>query len=293
MARKTKRPKAAKKQHAQQIPLYQINEIMDLWSQGLSNNAVAIRMDINRRTVDRLRLNIDLCNEPYPAFVKRGPRRKLNREQEDCMLDYLRDRPTAYRSEVQWFLFDEFEVVISEQRISEILGERHFSKKAAQRVAAEQNPLLRADYEEKMKSMPAHRICCVDESATNERTGWRKYGFSPLNTLCKDQGSAKRSKRISVLLAITIDGYLCDPLIYQGSITAEQFENWIEYVVVPQLNRGMFLVMDNAPIHRNSRLIEICDAASIELVKLPPYSPNYNPIELSFSYLKAWIKRNF
>lgn len=130
------------------------------------------------------------------------------------MLDYLRDRPTAYRSEVQQFLFNKFEVVISKQRISEILGERHFSKKAAQRIAAEQNLLLRADYEEKIKSMPAYRICCVDKSTSNERTGQRKYSFLLLNIPCKDQGSTKRSKRISVLLAITVDGYLRNPLIY-------------------------------------------------------------------------------
>lgn len=250
-------------------------------------------MNIGRRTVDKLRLNIDLFNEPYPRFVKKGPIRKMTREQEDFMLDYLRDRPTAYYQEIQWFLYNEFDVVLSEQRISEIIKEREFSKKAVYRVAAEQNPLLRADFEEKMKSMPAHRVCCVDESASNQRTGWRKYGFSPINTPCKDQGNAKRSERWSVLPALTTNGYLDGALIYQGSIDSKKFEDWIEFVVLPQLERGMFLVMDNAPTHCNDWLKDICYNAGIELVKLPPYSPNYNPIELSFSLLKAWIRRNF
>lgn len=55
----------------------------------------------------------------------------------------------------------------------------------------------------------------------------------------------------------------------------------------------MFLVIDNAPTYRNDWLRDICHTAGIELVKLPPYSPNFNPIELSFSSLKAWIRRNF
>lgn len=55
----------------------------------------------------------------------------------------------------------------------------------------------------------------------------------------------------------------------------------------------MFLLMDNAPIHRNGRLDDICYAASIKLVKLPPYSLEFNLIELSFSSLKAWIRRNY
>lgn len=55
----------------------------------------------------------------------------------------------------------------------------------------------------------------------------------------------------------------------------------------------MFLVIDNAPIYRNGRLDDICYAIGIELVKLPPYSPDFNPIELSFSSLKLWIRRNY
>lgn len=53
-------------------------------------------MKIGRRTVDKLRLNIKLFNELYLVFVKKGPIRKMTREQEDFILDYLRDRPTAY-----------------------------------------------------------------------------------------------------------------------------------------------------------------------------------------------------
>lgn len=187
MPRKPKRARPTRKQqHSQQILLYQINKIRELWSQGLSNNTVATIIGIGRRTVDKLRLNLNLFNELYLVFVKRGPIRRLNREQEDFILDYIRDRPTAYLQEIQQFLYNEFEVVLSKQRISEIIKEREFSKKAVYRVAAEQNALLRTDFEEKIKTMPAYRVCCVDESISNQRTSQRKYRFSPINTLCKD-----------------------------------------------------------------------------------------------------------
>lgn len=58
-------------------------------------------MDVSRRYVDKLRLNIELYNTLYPAFVRKGLIPKLNREQEDYMLDYIRDRLIAYLSEVQ------------------------------------------------------------------------------------------------------------------------------------------------------------------------------------------------
>lgn len=50
--------------------------------------------------------------------------------------------------------------------------------------------------------------------------------------------------------------------------------------------------MDNAPIHRSERVRELCDEAGIRLEYLPPYSPDFNPIELSFSCFKAWVRRN-
>lgn len=72
---------------------------------------------------------------------------------------------------MQWFLYDEFDVVISEQRISKILITRKFLKKAAQRIALEQNPILRTDYEEKIKYILVYRIYYVNKSTSNERTG--------------------------------------------------------------------------------------------------------------------------
>ena len=50
--------------------------------------------------------------------------------------------------------------------------------------------------------------------------------------------------------------------------------------------------MDNARIHQSIELDQLCEAAGVLLVKLPPYSPDFNPIETSFSILKQWMKRN-
>ena len=73
-------------------------------------------------------------------------------------------------------------------------------------------------------------------------------------------------------------------------------EYFIEEVLVPQMNpfpgRNSILVMDNARIHHGGRTSEICEAANILLIYLPPYSPDFNPIEKVFSVLKSQIKRH-
>jgi transposase len=95
-----------------------------------------------------------------------------------------------------------------------------------------------------------------------------------------------------VLPALTWKGYLAGTLIRQGSITAEVFEEWLEFTVLPQLEAGTILVLDNASIHRSARVKELVEAASCFLEYLPPYSPDFNPIEISFAWLKEWIKRH-
>jgi transposase len=95
-----------------------------------------------------------------------------------------------------------------------------------------------------------------------------------------------------VLPAISIDGYLRDPLIIQGSVTAGVFNDWMHSVVIPQCGPGTIFLMDNASIHHTVGLQEVIEGSSMRIEYLPPYSPDLNPIEQSFNVLKAWIRRH-
>ena len=87
-------------------------------------------------------------------------------------------------------------------------------------------------------------------------------------------------------------------MIYQGSITKASYIDFIREKVLPHCNsfasgrERSVLVMDNAKIHHDEELLRICGEVGVLVEYLPPYSPDFNPIELSFSILKAWIKRN-
>jgi len=91
---------------------------------------------------------------------------------------------------------------------------------------------------------------------------------------------------------MTVDGYVSEPLIYQGGINVEIFVAWLAEDVLPQLLEGSILVIDNASIHRLAEVYAVVAEVGFELEFLPPYLPDYNPIELSFAILKAWIKRH-
>jgi transposase len=137
----------------------------------------------------------------------------------------------------------------------------------------------------------------LDESASNERTGDRKYGYGPIGGDAPSMKRLlKRSLRWSVLPAYTIEGYI-STLTFQGGITKVIFENWLEFQVLPLCNQWPLprsvIVLDNCSCHCGVRVKELCKQFNIELKYLPPYSPDFNPIEQSFNVLKAWIRRHY
>ena len=141
----------------------------------------------------------------------------------------------------------------------------------------------------------AEQLVFLDESAANERTGDRKYGWSPEGTICGVDRVLKRSERWSILPALAVDGYL-SYLIFQGSITSAIFEAFVEEQVLPHCTPypgpRSVLILDNAAIHKSTRLRELYKQHGVLLKFLPPYSPDYNPIEATFKDIKAWIRRN-
>jgi transposase len=212
------------------------------------------------------------------------------------LLNFLLDQPTAYLDEMATFLFDEFEIEPSLATISRILSEAKWSRKAVQSRAAERNEPLRTVWWGRQKKYQSHQLVFLDESAANERTGDRKFGWSPIGLICGVSRPIKRSKRWSILPALGDEGYLCH-LINQGSITAEIFLEFVEFSLLPLCSAypgpRSVLILDNATIHHNPRLRELCNERGILLEFLPPYSPDYNPIEATFKDLKVWLKRNY
>lgn len=179
--------------------------------------------------------------------------------------------------------------------ISRALRRKRWSRKVATKYAQERSIPLRLLWRARQKTWDIDQLVCVDESACNERTGDRKYGWSLANVAALARYPVRRSERWSILPALTHEGYMAYR-IHQGSITAELFEDFLENDILPNCTPypgpRSIIIMDNATIHRSDRVQELCAMAGVLLEYLPPYSPDFNPIEQSFSVLKTWIRRH-
>jgi transposase len=81
------------------------------------------------------------------------------------------------------------------------------------------------------------------------------------------------------------------PFVLDGPIDRNAFETYIGKVLVPELAAGDVVVMDNLSSHKGPRVRDMIEAAGATLLYLPPYSPDFNPIEMAFSKLKALLRK--
>ena len=81
------------------------------------------------------------------------------------------------------------------------------------------------------------------------------------------------------------------PMLIDGPINGEIFRAYVERVLVPELRPGDIVIMDNLGSHKSAAVRDAIEAAGAELVFLPPYSPDFNPIENAFAKLKALLRK--
>ena len=157
--------------------------------------------------------------------------------------------------------------------------------------AAERDEFLRAAWRAMVAGglVDAERLVFVDEMGTNvsllplyawSRKGKRVFGSAPRNW----------GKNVTLLASITRRG-LGPCLAVEGATTREVFEAYLEQVLAPTLRPGQVVVMDNLSSHKGGRVKEIVEARDCELLYLPPYSPDFNPIEQAFSKIKGLLRR--
>jgi hypothetical protein len=103
-----------------------------------------------------------------------------------------------------------------------------------------------------------------------------------------------RGTKYSILPAISLDGILHLEVL-ENTITGNDFQHFVQGLL-PRMNKwplpNSVLVIDNASIHKVAGIQEMVEESGVRLLYLPPYSPDFNPIELAFSTIKAWLRAN-
>jgi transposase len=156
--------------------------------------------------------------------------------------------------------------------------------------ASERDEFLRAAWRSLVaQGIDAERLVFVDEMGTNISLSplyaWSKRGERAFVSVPRNWG-----KNVTLLASMSVRG-MGPCLAVEGSATTEVFLAYLEQVLAPSLRLGQVVVMDNLTAHRGERVRELIESRGCELIYLPPYSPDFNPIEEAFAKLKALLRK--
>ena len=122
------------------------------------------------------------------------------------------------------------------------------------------------------------RLLFVDEMGVHTSLA-PIYGYAPKGERLNLSVPRNRGKNTTLLSSMTLLG-MGPSLAVQGATTARVFETYVEKVLAPSLEEGQVVVMDNLGAHKPQRVRELIEERGCELLYLPAYSPDYNPIEI-------------
>jgi DDE superfamily endonuclease len=144
--------------------------------------------------------------------------------------------------------------------------------------ASERDEWLRAAWRVMVaEGIDARRLVFVDECGTHTSLS-PLYGWAPKGQRSHLKVARNWGINITLLASITREG-MGPSLAVEGATTREVFEAYLEHVLAPALKEGQLMVMDNLSSHKGGRVSELIEQRGCELVYLPPYSPDFNPIE--------------
>jgi len=117
----------------------------------------------------------------------------------------------------------------------------------------------------------------------------RLRGRAPRGQRLIDRTPHGHWKTTTLIAALGIEGVRCSTVV-DGAVNRDIFESFVENVLVPELRPGDIVILDNLSSHKGPRVRELIESAGAELVFLPPYSPDLNPIEMVFSKIKQLLR---
>ena len=134
------------------------------------------------------------------------------------------------------------------------------------------------------------RLIFVDECGTHTSLA-PIYGYAPRGERLRLWVPRKRGKNTTLLSSISSTG-MGPSMAVEGATTVRVFETYVEKVLVPSLEEGQVVVMDNLGAHRPKGISrELIEQRGCELLYLPAYSPDYNPIEEAFAKIKNLLRK--
>ena len=155
--------------------------------------------------------------------------------------------------------------------------------------ASEQHPAVREAWRAEVTPIPATELVFLDETGSHlgytPTHAWAPRGLRAHAAAPRNPGENK-----TVVAALTLDG-VGALMRFDGGMTSARFEGYVRHILAPTLRAGQIVIADNLRAHHTDGARAAIEARGAKLCHLPPYSPDFNPIEHAFSKVKQSLRR--
>ena len=156
-------------------------------------------------------------------------------------------------------------------------------------ASSERDERRRDAFARYVRSIVAERFVFVDECSTNISLS-PIYARAPKGERARGKAPRNWGKNVSLVCAIDSGG-VKPSMSVEGAVDTKAFESYVEHFLAPTLKRGQIVVMDNLSVHKSKRVQRLIEGAGCELLFLPAYSPDFNPVEEAFSKVKGSLRK--
>lgn len=143
-------------------------------------------------------------------------------------------------------------------------------------------------YQELIEDIDSQLLVYIDESGIDaticKEKGWGRKGEKLVG-----KKSGKYYERTNIIAGL-VNNKPIAPMVFNGSCNTVLFETWVEEFLIKELKPGQVVIMDNASFHKSKKTRELIASVKCNIIFLPPYSPDLNPIEKFWANMKRWIE---
>ena len=260
----------------------------------MSFHNIAARLQIGVGTAHRIwKRFVDLGDVSSLKRPLRPQTRRLDNMHELLIIALLHENPTLYLHEICSKIAEVTNVTVSAPTVCRILHKNGLTRKKLRQVAKQRSASYRGDFMAQILHYPRNFFVWTDETGTDRRDQLRKFGYALRGEPAVCHRILTRGKRVSIMTAMTADGVL-EYEVTTGTVNAEKFIDFIRGRLIPNMQpfpaSHSILILDNCAVHHAHEVQALLSSFGILVIFLPPYSPDYNPIEELFSYIKYYHK---
>ena len=269
-------------------------KVIDHVLSGGSQRSAARKYNVSKSFVSDL---VKLYNESKDVKPKpMGGDRRSGRTKkfEKDILKELRNNPTGTLQEIQESVKEKTNEVFAITTLHDFFKSRNITRKKITGHAAEQKRrdvrIGRINWKKiACRTIDANRFIWLDESGTSTDMN-RLYGRCPSGERLQVAIPKGHWKTLTFVAALTTRGMRAAE-VYDGPMTGELFYEWVTKRLKRIIKSDSIVVMDNLKAHKNNRIRNFIESLGAQVWFLPPYSPDLNPIEKTFSKSKAHLRK--